>query len=49
MSFTISVFSPIAAMARTIKNLESSLIGAKNSAEIPADIASVVMMDAPIK
>ena len=49
MSFTISVFSPIAAIARTIKNLDSSLIGVKKSAEIPADTAMVVIMEAPMK
>ncbi len=49
ISFTILVFKPIAAMARTMKNLLSSLMGAKTLESIPADAAIVVMTDAAIK
>ena len=45
-SFTISVLSPIAAIARMIMNFESVLKGAKKSPLTPALIAIVVMTDA---
>ena len=49
MSFTMLVLRPIAAIASTIKNLDSSLTGAKKVGETPMETATVVMMDAPIK
>ena len=49
MSLTRSVFSPMADMARTMKNLLSSLMGAKTEAGIPAPMAMVVMTEAPMK
>ena len=49
MSLTRSVFSPIAAMARMMKNLLNSLMGAKTEAGIPAPMAMVVMTEAPMK
>lgn len=49
MSFTRSVFSPMAAMARMMKNLLSSLTGEKTEAGTPAPMARVVMTEAPIK
>lgn len=48
-NFTISVFSPIAAIAITIKNLLSSLNGAKKDVGTPKLTATVVMTEAPIK
>ena len=45
-SFTRSVLSPMAAMARMIKNLESSLKGWKRWGLAPAMVAAVVMMEA---
>ncbi len=47
ISLTKSVFRPMAAMARTMKNLLSSLMGAKTEAGIPAPMAMVVMTEAP--
>ena len=49
ISFTISVLSPMAAIARTIKNLLSSLSGEKTSISMPADTATVVITDAAMK
>ena len=49
MSFTMFVFKPTAHMARTMKNLLSSLMGAKTEAGIPAPMAMVVMTEAPMK
>ena len=49
ISFTIFVLSPIAAIARTIKNLLNSLIGLKIAISAPADTAMVVITDARIK
>ena len=43
------VFKPIATIARTIKNLLNSLNGVKNSAEMPAEMETVVMTEAAIK
>lgn len=48
-SFTMLVLRPMAAMASTMKNLESSLIGAKKSAGTPIEAAMVVMMEAAMK
>lgn len=48
-SFTILVFRPIAAIAITIKNLDSSFSGANTSAGTPAAVAMVVITDAPMK
>ena len=48
-SLTKSVLRPIAAIAIMIKNLESSLNGVKNSAEIQAEMETVVMTEAAIK
>lgn len=48
-SLTMLVFSPIAAIAMMMKNLLSSLMGAKKEAGSPKWMAVVVMMDAPIK
>ena len=49
INFTILLFSPIAAIARIIKNLLKSLIGAKNVAETPQPVAIVVITEARIK
>lgn len=49
MSFTISVFMPIALIASTMKNLLSSFTGANTEASTPRLTATVVMMDAPMK
>lgn len=49
ISLTISVLRPMAAMASTMKNLDSSFIGANTSGETPADTATVVMTEAAIK
>lgn len=46
INFTILVFSPIAAIARMIKNLLRSLKGAKNDDDIPKDVAMVVIIEA---
>ena len=48
-SLTIFVFRPIALMARTMKNFDSSLTGAKTFGETPTDVAIVVISDAAIK
>jgi hypothetical protein len=48
-SFTMSVFIPIAAIARMIKNLLNSLKGANMEEETPKFIATVVIMEARIK
>ena len=41
--------NPIAAIAIIIKNLDNSLNGRKNSGDTPADVATVVIILAPIK
>ena len=47
--FTRSVFSPMAAIAMMIKNLDSSFSGAKADASIPAATAAVVITEASRK
>ena len=49
MSFTISVLNPIAAIARTMKNLLTSFIGLKKSPETPRLIETVVITEAAMK
>ena len=49
MSFTRLVLSPMAAMARTMKNLLSSLMGWKKAMGTPALRAMVVRMEAAMK
>ena len=49
MSLTMSVLRPMAAMARTMKNLLSSLRGENTDISIPADTHTVVIMEAAIK
>ena len=49
ISLTMSVFRPIAAIASTMKNLLSSLIGENTPALTPRDSAIVVMMEAATK
>lgn len=48
-NFTISVLSPIAAIARIIKNLLKSLKGEKKEVETPIFVAMVVIREAKIK
>ena len=48
-SFTILVFMPIAAIAITIKNLDSVLSGVNTPAGTPTVVHTVVMMDASTK
>lgn len=48
-NFTILVFSPIAAIASTMKNLLNSFIGVKKDGETPKFKEIVVIMDAIIK
>lgn len=48
-SLTMLLFSPMADMARTMKNLLRVLMGLKKEADMPALTATVVMMDAPMK
>lgn len=48
-SLTMSVFRPIAAIASTIKNLLSSLIGENTLAFTPMETAIVVITDAATK
>ena len=45
-SFTISVFSPIAAIARIMKNLLNSFTGSKKAVLTPRLTETVVMSDA---
>ena len=49
INFTISVFSPIAAIAVTMKNLLKIFMGVKISGESPNEIQIVVIIDASIK
>ena len=49
ISFTMSVFSPIAAIAITIKNLLNILNGAKKSAGTEHETAIVVIIEAITK
>ena len=48
-SLTILVFRPIAAIAMTIKNLDSALNGEKAAAGMPAAVQTVVTTDASTK
>ena len=48
-SFTKSVFSPMATIARTMKNLLTSLIGANTKDGVPRAVATVVITEARIK
>ena len=49
MSFTILLFSPIAAIAIIMQNLLNSLSGVKTSPETPKFNATVVISEAIIK
>ena len=49
MSLMIFEFKPIAAMARTIKNLLNSLTGRKKLGETPKLVAMVVIIEAAKK
>ena len=49
MSFTMSVLSPMAAMAMMMKNLLSSLSGENTVMSAPAETDRVVIRDAPTK
>jgi len=48
-SFTVLVFRPMAAMARTMTNLLRVLTGANTAASTPRETATVVIMEAPMK